>query len=219
MRRSQRLELLVRQLDRRLGRLLALAREEENRTSPKSRRLVSYVAIEAVSAWNTFCREYYLACVLLEPFTRSHTKVVHNASGTILNERTALIEAIRRNHKPRFNPDVNAAISSRDEPDWKSKGVLLKLSGSLQFSNHGQIVNAFSYRTTALSDLPSVRNFFAHRDRNAAERIRELARYRYNTPYLSHPAELINSILTARTDTLLAQWISDFRYLGASLAA
>lgn len=219
MRRSRRLKTLEKQLDRRLVRLLSLARSQENSDSPQARHLVSYVTIEMLSAWGTFCREYYLACTLLSPVTRSRSRVSHGAIGTIVDERTALIEAIRRTHKPRFNPSTGSTISARDEPDWKSKGVLLRLSASLQFSNQSAITNAFSYRTSALSDLPTVRNFFAHKDAASAGRVGRLARFRYNATNLAHPAELVNSILAPRTDTLLAQWIYDFRYLARALAA
>lgn len=217
MRRTRELEALAAQITHRTNRLFALAGATLARADPEAYRTVSYVTVEALSAWSTFSREYYLSCAYLSPKTVSGAVIQHGQS-SITDELTAVVSALR-SLNPGYQLPRSGRVDPRQEPDWKRKDVLLRLFNNLSFSNATSVASALSYPTTFFDQLPSLRNFFAHRDRRTAGKVRSLAYRNYGLARVRHPVDFVNDVLPNRSDSLLREWIADIQTIAVELCA
>lgn len=217
MRRSRKLEKLADQISRRTGRLSALAGESLARTDAAAYRTVSYITVEAMTAWDTFCREYFLSCAYLTPQSASGSVVSHTQTG-VVDEATAVIRALLVLN-PQFKVPPSGKIDPRREPDWRRKDVILALVGGFGFSNATTITSALSYPTTFFDELPTVRNFFAHRDAVTANQVGTIAYKKYGITKIQHPVEFVNDVLPSKSDSLIREWLSDMSSIGVDLCA
>ena len=217
MRTVSHLEKLVRVLSGRTYKLEVMAREVQEREIQDCSVELIYVVIETLTTWTNFCRSYYLSCSVGRARQLRGTYVTHSRSN-IVDEHDALIEAIAE-VKPNILPRVQQSprIRARDEPNWHDKQTLVRLSSRMQFSNNPDIVVAFSYPSTFMSDLPTVRNFFAHRCYNTARKVENLAKTNYGLTELGHPSDLINKVITGRAESLIVEWLIDMRKIGYDL--
>lgn len=211
MRRSASLPTLYRRLRSRFARLEFLAGLLPGLGDSERNRLTTYLCLEGLGGWETFCREYFFSCVLLDARDAAGAKVTHARTGRKLDEKRVLLLAIWASGNPSFRPKAGRSIQPRDEPDWKSPGIMKRLAGKLAFSNQTKIDNAFGVQTTAFSHFFMVRNFYAHKDEVTASKIRRLAKTEYLVPRLVHPTNLVSTILPRESDTLMAQWLADIR--------
>jgi hypothetical protein len=216
MRRTKRLKALSDAFGDRLDRLASLVQPLAGLDGPRVNRLVSYVVIDSVGSWALFAREYYLSCALLGPRLRSKARVTYGLA-PIAGERDAIIQAIRATKNPSFAPAASVKIKPRDEPDWLAKNTLSKISTVLSFSHDARITAALSQPTTFFSQAITVRNFFAHRSKESADKIRTLSLHQYLYPHLRHPTEFVNGILPSRTDTILNEWLADLKDISRAL--
>jgi hypothetical protein len=219
MRRSDHLPTLYGRVRARLVRLELLAARLPYLDEFERSRLTTYLSIEGLSAWETFCREYFLSCVLLNARDGAGATITHARTGRHLSERRVLLLAIWASGNASFRPKGGRPIQPRDEPDWKSPGIMKRLAGKLAFSNRAKIDNAFGVRTTAFSHFFMVRNFYAHKDEVTANKIKRLAKTEYLIPRLGHPTSLVSTILPSQTDTLMAQWLADIREVAKLMCA
>jgi hypothetical protein len=176
-------------------------------------RAVSFVAIESLSAWAGFAREFYLSCAFLQPKTINGHHVSHQDS-TVTDEYLALLHSIfvlkgRSISAPRIAP--------RDEPAWHEKRTLSQLSTSLSLSNHQSIVSALSYQMTFFDHLPTVRNFYAHRSEGTAQKVMRVAHNSYAAVSVRHPNELVNTLFAGKVQTIIQEWLSDMRRIAATI--
>lgn len=218
MRRTKRLRTLNRSLERRLETLSAVLAPHVGMTGPLAARAAGHVAIECVSSWALFAREYYLSCAMLSPTLRNGQRVIYPGP-PITDERSALIIAIQATKNPGFSPGSSVKIKPRDEPDWLSKGTLSKISTHLSFSHDVRVTNALSIQASFFPHAISVRNFFAHRAKESADKVRGIAKQSYQSHKLAHPVGLINVVLPGRTDTLLNEWLAEVRLIARALCA
>lgn len=216
MRRTKRLRALSSTLEARLNRVSSVLAPHIGNLDVVAARAVGFATVECVGAWGLFAREYFLSCALLSPALRSGQTVAY-AGPFLSDERAALIAAIRAAKDPRFSPNPSVQLKPRDEPDWLSKTTLVRISTHLQFSHDTKLNNALSRQSTFFPEAITVRNFFAHRSKESADKIKNLARRSYRYQNLNHPVEFVNTILPGRTDTLLNEWLSDVKAIGHAL--
>lgn len=205
MRKSRSLQRLQSAFNYRVVRLERVAREVSDDKAS------AYVAIEALNAWASFARQFYLSCTWLQAITIKGLRATPGG-GAFADERQALLFAIQR-----LKPNVSARaaagakIDARYEPNWHSKDTIIQLSSTLALSNDSSVVAAFSYPTRFFDDAPVVRNFFAHRNMGTADKVRRLAR---QPPYLltaETAHDFVRSLLPGRPQTVVAEWLEDLR--------
>jgi hypothetical protein len=218
MKHSRSLAKLQGSLERRIERL-EWAISLSGGGNAATDKIVSYVTIEALTAWANFAREFYLSCSWLNAKT-SGGVIVQPAVQTFTSERDALLYAISL-LKPQFYPSAAASlnINSRHEPTWHEASTLTRLSYGLGFNNNSQIIDAFSIQTRFFSDLPTIRNFFAHRNQRTAEKVLSLAsRHPYGLT-ISSPYQFRMSLVPGKPDTILNDWLVDIRLVSQYLCS
>lgn len=201
----------------RTKRLEALARQIAQKDNADCPAKLTYLTVESLMSWVNFCRCFYLSCTVCNARLIGGGRVSHTRA-VIGDQRSALVEAIRE-LKPNVLGHIGTGprINTRFEPTWHEKQSLITLSGRLGFSNNTGIIAAFSYPTRFMEDLPTVRNFFAHRCHDTARKVEGVAARQYGLAALEHPADLVNKTLTGRTEPLLIEWLIDMRAIGVAL--
>ena len=217
--RSKSLHALHDGLDRRLLRLQKVASGTDWAGVPLDRR-IAYATIESLSVWSSFAREYYLSCAWLTARCIGGARVFPGIM-PFNSERDAILFAISVLKPPQVYQRASSAgqISPRDEPVWHDNATLVRLWESLSFSNITSVASSFSYPTTFFRHCPPVRNFFAHRNFETAQKVRRLAS---GSPYLAGTrgaAEFVGTLLPGRQQTLIEEWIDDLRLIGHGLCA
>lgn len=191
MRRRTCLERLNHSFARRVSYLELIASDVSGKSGHDIDLALGFLTIEALTAWSNFAREFYLSCAYLYPKTIGGQHVSH-ANATIIDERQALIHSIFVLKGKVF---AGPRITPFDEPTWREKRTLSRLSQSVGLSNNAAIVSGLSYQTTFFEEAHTLRNFYAHRSKGTAEKVFDLALRKYGLPTLPHPSELINVVL------------------------
>src|SRR5207237_1032822 len=93
MRRRTSLERLHKSFAHRIGQLEVVANGVAGKNGHDIDRAIAFVAIESLSAWSSFTREFYLSCAFLNPKTITGSHVSHHDT-TITDEYLALIHSI-----------------------------------------------------------------------------------------------------------------------------
>jgi hypothetical protein len=213
MRRRTCLERLNRSFTRRIRQLEVVANQIAGKNGHDIDRALSFVTIEALSAWSGFAREFYLSCAFLGPRTIGGQHVSHH-NAAIVDERLALLHSI---FVLKGKTLTTPRIAARDEPAWHEKRVLSSLSTSLVLSNDHSVILGLSYPTNFFDDLPTMRNFYAHRSQGTAEKVFRLALKRYSAATLRHPNDLLNIVFAGRVQTLIQEWLVDMRQIGLTI--
>lgn len=170
--------------------------------------VVSYGTIEALNAWALFSRSFYLSCALGSITERK--KIVTMTSITDpLGYAIVLF-------KPKATPISPATLTSppawhrRDEPPWHDPTVLMRICGNLKCSIQNEIINAFSLNLNVFRDLPIVRNFFAHRNSQTIQAVRNIAP-RYTLPTHLIPTEFLISVSMNSTVPVILDWLAEMK--------
>jgi hypothetical protein len=79
---------------------------------------------------------------------------------------------------------------------------------ALRASNRAAVNRALGFQTRALTDLPTMRNFFAHKGDTAAKKAREL-RFRYGITRVVAPPELLCQAAPGRPQPIICDWLDD----------
>lgn len=173
----------------------------------------AFVVIEALAVWSSFARYYYLSASL---------GAVDAAGSPICGSCFASVDAALtlavHTTKPQLSGD-QAPWRPADEPVWHTPADFRKVMRALAARNYTQITNALSARTSVFNDMPTFRNFYAHREGGTARKARLLG-----TRYLQgrirkggsstrlvrlHPTEILNSHLPSHADSIIVEWIDD----------
>jgi hypothetical protein len=72
-----------------------------------------------------------------------------------------------------------------------------------------QVQAALSLQTRVFFDLPSFRNFYAHRNRESAESAILLAKRNYLIAGPNHPSDVLAEPARNRPQALILDWIDD----------
>lgn len=212
MRRRTSLERLNRSFVHRISQLEFVANGVAGKEGRDIDRAVAFLVIESLSAWSGFAREFYLSCAFLNPKTITGHHVNHQVA-VIKDERLALIHSIRiLKGKSTSSP----RIAPRDEPAWHEKSALARLSASLSLSNNQSVINGLSYQTTFFDQLPTLRNFYAHRSEGTSAKVLRLAHRQYGL-VIRHPNELVNKLLAGSIQTLIQEWLSDMKKISMTI--
>ena len=186
----------------RLWALVQLAKGLRSAPFMVADRDVSFICIEALNIWAEFNRSYVLAAV-----RRTRT-----SSGTLvqtsLPSNTRSDAAMRyvigrlRRKKPR------GRITRRDEPTWHSRRALLGVGRIVALSNLAQLQAALALPSAAIDDLPTARNFYAHRNGETAAKVEKLMG-RYVMPTQVHPTEFLRKSALGRPASVLEDWLGE----------
>lgn len=166
--------------------------------------LVGYIVIEALNAWASFCRAFFLSCMLEATIgSKRRVRVGHQA----LSLHDALGIAVRQ-FKPGASPNAAGIWHRRDEPTWHDPSVLLTLSRTIRCSELPKIEAALSLGATVFSGLPVFRNFFAHRNQGTAMAAKGIAP-RYLIPSALSPHEILLYKSVTTRDALMSMWLDE----------
>lgn len=207
------LDRVLRSFQYRLASLKVLAEETRLPVTSAIDRQASFVSIELLNTWVRFARAYYLSCACgCKTTGGSRVGVGH---GRFRRYGDALAFAITH-----FRPKLvgKTAFSPLDEPTWYKQQTLEALANVLGLSVYSSVLTAFSYPTSAFTDLPVVRNFFAHRSAHTAEQVRVRVRRRA-LPARLRPSEFVCTVERGSASPIISVWISDLLQVSRLLCA
>jgi hypothetical protein len=169
--------------------------------------------IEAENLWESYCRSFYLSSALRAREV-SGQRVTLNYAAPIRTLDEALTVAVHR-----VDPDLrgrNGPWEPREEPDWPNAGHLRNCMSEIGASNLPKLDRALGLMPKALNDLRVARNYFAHKGKRTAVKLRDLPpgwiQQKKGRQGPVHPAEFLLSPATARKgfpagDPVILQWL------------
>ena len=193
---------LSRRSRRRLRTLVELAFDLRSAPFAVADRRVSFICIEALNTWAEFNRSYVLAAV-----RRTRTN-----GGTLME--TSLPPSTRPDAVMRYvitrlrSKEPKEKLTRRDEPTWHSRRELIKVGRIVALSNLAQLQAALALPSAVIDDLPTARNFYAHRNYETAVKLKNLMG-RYVMPTQAHPTELLRRSVLGRPVSVLEEWIEE----------
>lgn len=212
MRWSPELDVLARQAARRSSKLRLLVQDLSPPVGSSEVRIVAYTTIEALNLWAEFERSYYISCCL---GCRNRGGRPVTVTATIISVQDAIEFAVRTT---RSSTKATGPWKRRDEPDWLSPEILLKLLRALNSSNLATAQAALSYPSRVFKDLPTVRNFFAHRHEETARKVASVA-HSHGLSSRRRPEELMCTRLPSRPENILTDWLDAIRIVAVALCA
>ena len=168
----------------------------------RDERKVAYAVIELQNTWSEFCRALFLTYAL-RGIAPDGVRVTHGIA-SVVSKTDALTEA--------------RSFSGGRRPIWHQATTLTRLSEHFCFSNVADITAGLSVQTRLFSDLPPVRNFYAHKSHRTKGIACSLASH-YGVPIPSHPTELVVAVATGRTQSIGEDWVSDVREIVTALTS
>lgn len=172
---------------------------------------MAYVTIEASNYWAGFCRSFALSC----PF--GARRVGGARAGTTDSTLTSPGAILHAANKAIRGAGAPAPIDRRDEPDWKAGPNFLRICQALSLSNIDAVNGAMSLRSRVLEDLPTFRNFFAHRNPETAARALKVASTHYLIKGVAHPTLALKAVPFKRTQPLILDWLDDIQVISELL--
>ena len=209
MRSAQSFRKLLRTGRKRLRRLRGHATWalDGRRSSSERDRRLSYVVIESQNLWANFVRAYLLSCLTSPRWRNGGVITLGNAAVQLPGDVLHLGARAAR------GPHAAAPTSRREEPRWWETGVFLKTCQDMQCSHFPDVQAALSAQTRALYDMPTFRNFYAHRNDETAERAVRLARRQYLIAGVRHPTAALATPALNRPQALVLDWLDEIGVL------
>jgi hypothetical protein len=197
-----RISGLTETAEARLERLQDLSAGLRQPVGPEDRRLLAYVTIEAANLW-----AQYSLCLFLSAALGARDSSGRRAVATpTLDVSHAIDLAVHAIH-PKLR-GISRPWSRMEQPDFQNKGVLAKALQYVGATIYPEVDAAVSYPTRVLADLPTMRNFYAHKAERAARTAAALGpRYGVTRPLSPH--ELLCTQPPGRGDVLLNEWLAD----------
>jgi hypothetical protein len=186
----------------RLERLIVLATPISAPLVPYDRRLLSFLAIEAANLWAQYSRCLYLSAAF-GARDKTGTPAVTSPAAS---ERAAIDQAVHA-LRPKLR-GTTKRWTRQELPDFQNKGHLSKCLYYIGASVSPTVDAAVSYNSRVLNDLPTMRNFYAHKSREAQESASALGRH-YGVTGRLEPAELLSTVPRGAGDILLREWLAD----------
>jgi hypothetical protein len=166
-------------------------------------RLAAFAIIELDNLWASFVRSYYLSW-----FRKAKTASGARISFTVAPPRN-FDDAIVLASKLLYGK-TKPGRTGRIEPAWHEKHVLVKLAKGCGTSVQGQIVTAMSISATVFDHLHSVRNFYAHRSLETANKLPRIARAFGLVPP-RRASEIVLAVPPGRSATIVLDWLAEVR--------
>lgn len=189
----------------RIRRLRAAVSEHATPSASRSEldRHVGRAVIDAQNTWSNFARSYLLS-YLGSPRRKRGDRVAlgnlaANNPGTLLHIAT---KACR-------GTTAAAPVDRRDEPSWHDTATFLRICNELAPTNLDDIRAALSMQTRVFADLPTFRNFYAHRNEESAAKAVGLAKRHYLISGVRHPTEALMKSASNRPQPLLLDWLDE----------
>lgn len=215
MKRARRLKKLYRTFRKRFVRLRAQAvLASQLAAGPEREQAIAMLVINVQNMWSNFCRAYYLSCMAEARCMGGH-EITCLAAG--LAEPDAIGRAVTV-IRPTVPFQIGTVFKRREEPAWHDSTVLIRLANAEAFSHRLHISAAFSTGTRTFSDLPKLRNYFAHRNDSTLRTARSVANP-HGIPNAIRPSELCLSYALGRPQVLLLDMIDDLLFTGSFLCA
>jgi len=192
---SHDLGRLLSQVSKRSARLRQLCDHLLPPVTGDARRTVAYIAIEAAGLFARFQRAYYLSVMFGARRTSGPFVLPGPPFNRAWTEATAISEAVRL-----------VGRRTGGEPAWINQRTLFDLAQKCAFSNLAEVTIASSYLPPHFRELVVVRNFFAHRSRDTAEKVRQIARDN-GLPVVLKPWDVACSCAPKRPQHLMLDWI------------
>ncbi len=185
----------------RLVRLRPLAAHAATLQRPERQRLLTFLALDMHNTCATFLRSYYLSSATGAWLTNGQRVT----SQGFTSQRAALTFAM---HEIRPSRQGDGPWSRREEPAWHDTDLFVRLVNAAGCSNAAGVNEAWSIGTSALADLTRARHFFAHRNKETAERLRSVgATYRLGR--VDDPDDVLVSTAPGRPQSLIEDWFDD----------
>jgi len=185
----------------RVTKLSGIAASTAKMGTPDRDRELAFVSIETLAAWSTFVRCYYLSCCLGATTTSGHVVTTATAFPTAADAiRYAALHLKGKRLKATWNP--------LEEPTWRQTTTLTRIAPLAGFSNLGQITAAFTLPTTVFDDLPSVRNFYAHRCHDSFVTVDQWAQSK-GFPQRKHATHVLDTHLAGRPQSVMSDWLDE----------
>ena len=176
----------------------SLANDMRHCPRDEADRIASYVCINSLNMLAEFNRTYF-ALALENAQTRTG-----NIVGTQFPKNTSVYTALSNLNL--LHPKAPASVSRRYEPAWHSMPLFLNVLVWASVTTEGQVRVAMGLPFRVLGDLPTIRNFFAHRNGETAQKSRRMLSRYYSVPS-SHPSFMLASFSSGRPTTILEDWI------------
>ena len=207
MRPARQFSILRRAAERRLTRLRNRTKSAltQGVSDSERDRVVAYVVLEAQNLWSNFVRSYVLS-LLGKP------RRVLGGRVTIVNlTLTSPGSVLHLAAKATRGPLALAPVTRREEPAWHDVNTLLKTCTQIGPSNQSNIIAAMSLQTRVFADLPTFRNFYAHRNEESARKALDIARRQYLIMKTNHPTEALGKPAIRRPQALLLDWLDEMQ--------
>jgi hypothetical protein len=163
---------------------------------------VAFVAIESLNVWSSFVRTYYLSW-FLKPRTISGYKI--SCVNFFCKFDDALIFAVQLLRPQKGQVRVP---TRREEPTWHDPQTLLKLASVVGVSNYNRITAALSFGATYPASLPTIRNFYAHRNKETFGKVQNMA-VQLGGRFGLHPTQILCDNLPMHSKNLISEWLDE----------
>ncbi len=165
-------------------------------------RMASYATLHLDNVWSSFVRSYYLSW-FLRAKTTSGVRI-----STAITQPKSHTDAVKT--AMRFINGAGRPRVGRQEPPWHERRVLVTLSTKCVASHNAQVMAAMSVPSTALEYLHSVRNFYAHRSKETADRLPAISRKLSLLPS-RRATEIVLGVPLGGSGSVILDWIAEVR--------
>jgi hypothetical protein len=170
------------------------------------RPVVARLSVELLNAWTNFVRAYYLSSALFPRGSKGKRITAVTKGMTEIDTIGYAIVLLRSNVPP--PPPPGKPWDRRKEPTWHVPDTIVKLADKLKFSNYSHVGASMSLGFRVFDDLPSFRNYFAHRNAHTQGIAQRLAP-RYGVSPVLRPWDILASRATGRPQAIIVDWIDD----------
>jgi hypothetical protein len=170
--------------------------------------VLEYITIELLNTWVNFSRSFYLSCTIF-PKSVSGNRITTTILLHSFNDAIGVaISQTNRNH----SPNSQGIWRRKDEPTWHDPNFMIKVCRHIGCSNIAEIESGLSGGQTVFINLPTFRNFFAHRNQQTELAAKTVALQKYG---ISAPQLKISEILLlpplSETQPLINIWIVEMK--------
>jgi len=177
--------------------------------SERKEAILAFVTIEALGTWANFMRCYYLSCVS-NCISKTGVKIssAHSSPGRVYNQKVGEAVHIVR---PGAGSKADGSWNRRDEPTWHDDAAFLRVCTAIGLSNTTDIQAAFSSGSRVFKDLVTIRNFFAHRNRQTLAAAMTVGTTN-SVIGAARPIDVLTCPRAGRAISLLEDWLSDLKF-------
>ena len=169
--------------------------------------LIANTTIETLNTWSNFSRSFYLSCALHSKAV-SGNRIITTSNPSNIND--AIGHAMQC-WKPSATPHSSGIWVRRYEPTWHDQNILSSVCSHIGCSNITNIRDGLSGGQTFFSDLPTFRNFYAHRNQETELAAMNKAT-RYSISSTLKPSAILREFPIGETSTLLVKWLDELEF-------